>query len=395
MRSCSAANSRTQHLSGYIEDGELLLVLDNFEQVLPVNVNSLLQWRRLPADEFVSELLAVCSRLRVLVTSRSPLHLSVVQEFTVPPLPVPRAGSAVSAASVAAADSVQLFAIRAAASVPGFTIDDRNAKPIAGIVQRLDGLPLAIELAAARVKLLPPEEIQARLDHSLGLLVGAVRDVPDRQRTLRATIAWSYDLLSDGARRLLAAMSVFRGGAALDGIEAVCREVLHLDLSVLDALQELVDHSLVRLAPSATIPRYAMLERSARGTHQRPAPREHAKGYQKNSAGALAFFILFHDKTHGRLRHSMGRAQLAHRVRVDPGVNQGPVWRHERLWGRRCRWRSPLPRWFLPRRVREHSCRWWEGWLYACENSAPARWLAPRLAVSGESRGPLRVDRRS
>ena len=243
----SRGGSLLEHISGYLGDGELLLVLDNFEQVLPAGV-------------FVSELLAACARLRILVTSRSPLHLSGEQEFPVPPLPVPRVGAAVSAASVAAADSAQLFAIRAAASAPGFSIDERNAKSIAGIVQRLDGLPLAIELAAARVKLLPPEAIQARLDHSLGLLVGAGWDVPDRQRTLRATIAWSYDLLSEGARRLLAAMSVFRGGAALDGIEAVCRETLHVDLPVLDALQELVDHNLVRLAPSATAPRYAMLE---------------------------------------------------------------------------------------------------------------------------------------
>ena len=243
----SRGGSLLEHISGYLGDGELLLVLDNFEQVLPAGV-------------FVSELLAACARLRILVTSRSPLHLSGEQEFPVPPLPVPRVGAAVSAASVAAADSAQLFAIRAAASAPGFSIDERNAKSIAGIVQRLDGLPLAIELAAARVKLLPPEAIQARLDHSLGLLVGAGRDVPDRQRTLRATIAWSHDLLSEGARRLLAAMSVFRGGAALDGIEAVCRETLHVDLPVLDALQELVDHNLVRLAPSATAPRYAMLE---------------------------------------------------------------------------------------------------------------------------------------
>jgi predicted ATPase/DNA-binding CsgD family transcriptional regulator len=233
----SRGGSLLEHLSGYLGDGELLLVLDNFEQVLP-------------AAEFVSELLAACAGLRIVVTSRAPLHVSGEQEFTVPPLPVPQAGSAVSAASVAAADSAQLFAIRAAASVPGFTIDDRNAKPIAGIVQRLDGLPLAVELAAARVKLLPPEAIQARLDHSLGFLVGAGRDVPDRQRTLRATIAWSYELLSEPGRRLLAACSVFRGHIGLDDLEAVGDEALDLGVPVLDVLQELVDHSLLRLAGS-------------------------------------------------------------------------------------------------------------------------------------------------
>jgi predicted ATPase/DNA-binding CsgD family transcriptional regulator len=243
----SRGGSLLEHLTGYLADGAILLVLDNFEQVLP-------------AGEFVSALLAACDRLRILVTSRAPLHLSGEQEFPVPPLSVPRSGADLSVESVAAADSAQLFAMRASAAVPGFSIDERNAMPIASIVQRLGGLPLAIELAAARVKLLPAEAIQARLDRSLGLLVGTGRDVPDRQRTLRATIAWSHDLLSDGARLVFAAMSAFRGGAALDDVEAVCREGVRPDLDVLDALQELVDHSLVRLVSSAIVPRYVMLE---------------------------------------------------------------------------------------------------------------------------------------
>jgi non-specific serine/threonine protein kinase len=157
---------------------------------------------------------------------------------------------------------VRLFAERAAASVPGFTVDDQNAGAVAGIVDRLDGLPLAIELAAARVKLLPPAEILARLDNSLGLLVSGSRDLPARQRTLRATIAWSYELLSDSARQLLAACSVFRGGIALNVIESVCAEAAGLRIPVLDAGGELVDHSLLRQAAPAPGggPRFAMLE---------------------------------------------------------------------------------------------------------------------------------------
>jgi non-specific serine/threonine protein kinase len=154
---------------------------------------------------------------------------------------------------------VQLFAARAAAAVPGFTVDDGNAAAVAGIVARLDGLPLAIELAAARVKLMPPQEILARLERSLALLVSVGRDVPDRQRTLRGAIAWSYELLSEGARRLLVAGSVFRGGIGLAGIEAVGTTVF--EFPVLDGLQELVDHSLLRLSASSTpAPRYVMLE---------------------------------------------------------------------------------------------------------------------------------------
>lgn len=242
----SRGMSLQEHVSAYVGDGEVLLVLDNFEHVLS-------------AGEFVSDLLAACSRLRILVTSRAPLHMSGEQEFPIPSLRVPELSD--SADAVAASESAQLFAARAAALVPGFTVDGQNAAAVAGIVQRLDGLPLAIELAAARVKLLSPAAILARLDDALGLLVSTGRDVPDRQRTLRTTIAWSYELLSEHARRRLAAISVFRGGASLDGIEAVFVAALDLGVPVLDTLQELVDHSLVRLVtPSAAAPRYTMLE---------------------------------------------------------------------------------------------------------------------------------------
>jgi non-specific serine/threonine protein kinase len=237
-----------EHLSRYVGDRRLLLVLDNFEHVLS-------------AAEFVQDLLAESTRLQILVTSRSPLHVSGEQQFPVPALRVPESGAEISAGSVVACEAAQLFAARAAALVPGFSVNDQNAKAVAAIVAKLDGLPLAIELAAARITVLPPEEILLRLEHSLGLLVSTGRDGPDRQRTLRATIAWSFDLLSEGARRLLVASSVFRGGIGLDSIEAVATSALKLDVPILDAVQELVDHSLLRLAlsPSAGA-RYLMLE---------------------------------------------------------------------------------------------------------------------------------------
>jgi predicted ATPase len=160
--------------------------------------------------------------VRILISSRSSLRISGEQECPVPPLAVPGEEARPTAASLAACESVRLFAERAAAAVPGFAVDDQNAPAIAHIARRLDGLPLAIELAAARVKLLPPEAILPRLEHSLGLLTGGRRDVPDRQQTLRATIAWSYDLLTEEARRLLAVCSVFAGGASLEAVETVC-----------------------------------------------------------------------------------------------------------------------------------------------------------------------------
>ena len=311
--------SLLEHLSGYVGDGDVLLVLDNFEQVLA-------------AGEFVSELLDATGRLRVLVTSRSPLHASGEQEFPVPPLGLPEGGPGTAAAAVAACESVRLFAERAAASVPGFTLNDQNAGGVAGIVDRLDGLPLAIELAAARVKLLPPMEILARLDNSLGLLVSSSRDLPARQRTLRATIAWSYELLTDSARQLLAACSVFRGGIALDVIESVCADAADLGMPVLDAVGELVDHSLLRQAPAAPGggPRFAMLETVREFAAERSAELPVYERVRAAHAGAFAALVkdlarppLWPDKAGLdllELEHDNFRAALDFYRRADPAT---------------------------------------------------------------------------
>ncbi len=217
------------HLTANLARREILLVIDNMEQVLD-------------AGEFVADLLAATDSVRVLVTSRAPLHVSWEQELPVPPL----------------SEAVQLFAARAAAIVPGFALTDGNAATIGGITRRLDGLPLAIELAAARVRVLPPEAILERLDDSLVLLVSNNRDAPARQRTLRATIAWSYELLGEAARRTFAVCSVFRGGIELMVLEKVCAGV-GIDGPTLDAVTELVDHSLLRRADGETA-RFTMLE---------------------------------------------------------------------------------------------------------------------------------------
>ena len=233
------------HLVSQLRERQMLIVLDNFEHLLA-------------GTPVVTRLLQETSAVRILVSSRSSLRVSGEQECPVPPLAVPQEEAHPTAASLAACESVCLFAERAAAAVPGFTLEDANAAAVAQIARRLDGLPLAIELAAARVKLLPPEAILPRLDHSLGLLTGGARDLPGRQQTLRATIAWSYDLLTEGARRLLAACSVFAGGASLEFVETVCGAAVDIGLPVLDGLQELVDHSMLRQIPGSG--RYAMLE---------------------------------------------------------------------------------------------------------------------------------------
>src|SRR6516165_9096700 len=234
-----------EHLVSQLRERQILIVLDNFEHLLA-------------GAPVVTRLLQETRTVRILVSSRSSLRVSGEQECPVPPLTIPAEQADPTAASLAACESVRLFAERAAAAVPGFTLDDENAAAIADIARRLDGLPLAIELAAARVKLLAPQAISPRLDHSLGLLTGGGRDLPDRQQTLRATIAWSYDLLTEGARRLLATCSVFAGGASLEVIETVCGAAVDIGLPVLDGLQELVDHSLVRQVRGPG--RYVMLE---------------------------------------------------------------------------------------------------------------------------------------
>ncbi|MEX2323755.1 MAG: adenylate/guanylate cyclase domain-containing protein [Acidimicrobiia bacterium] len=230
----------------YFKGHRTLLVLDNFEQILD-------------AAPLVARLIAAADGLKVLVTSRAALQLSGEQEFPVPPLALPNGETSVEALSKKAA--VVLFVDRAAASLPDFTLTDDNASAVAEITRRLDGLPLAIELAASRVKVLAPRVMAERLRASFDVLSTTRRDLPARQQTLRNAIAWSYDLLSPTEQRLLRGMSVFRGGAVFEAIDSVCGRVLgdeHSD--VLDPLEVLVHHSLVRYDPTQPTPRYAMLE---------------------------------------------------------------------------------------------------------------------------------------
>jgi len=231
-------------LHSHLESARVLLLLDNFEHLVA-------------SAPVVAAILRATAEMRIVVTSRAPLRVSGEQEFEVPPLQVPDQHS-MTVAAVAGCESVRLFAERARAAWPGFVLDEENAAVVAGIAQRLDGLPLAVELAAARIKLLSPASLLARLEHSLPLLVGGSRDLPQRQQTLRDTIAWSYWLLGAGTRRLLAACSVFRGGISLEGAESVCAAI-DLGVEVLDGLEELVDQSLLRRVEGAGGPRFGML----------------------------------------------------------------------------------------------------------------------------------------
>ena len=235
------------HLKRYLRDREVLLVLDNFEHVLP-------------AGRYVAELLHSAQSVKTMVTSRAPLHLSGEQELPVPPLPVPDPGARESLDVMSDHAAVTLFVERASAARPHFRLTAENAPAVAAITARLDGLPLAIELAAARVRVLSPEAIAPRLEDSLALLSGGARDLPARQQTLRDTISWSYDLVPEAGQHLLARLAVFRGGAALTQAEEVCGPTAELGIDVLDGFDVLVDQSLLRSSQLNGEPRVVMLE---------------------------------------------------------------------------------------------------------------------------------------
>jgi predicted ATPase/class 3 adenylate cyclase len=220
----------------YVRHRELLIVLDNFEQALS-------------AAPVVTELLAAASRLRLIVTSREVLHLSDEHEFSVPPLRLPDPRNLPGLDALSQYEAVALFIDRATAVRPDFVVTNENAPAVAEICSRLDGLPLAIELAAARAKLLTPQAILDRLERSLTLLTGGARDLSARQRTLRGAIDWSYELLDEPERNLFARLAVFAGGWTLEAVEQVCNPGAELDVDTLDGLSSLSDKSLVHLAP--------------------------------------------------------------------------------------------------------------------------------------------------
>ena len=231
-----------------LHDRDVLLVLDNFEQLLP-------------AVPVVAQLLARTDRLKLIVTSRAALHLSSEQELAVPPLDVPAVDEADDLDALSQSDAVALFMQRARTIRPDFALSTANARAIVEICARLDGLPLAIELAASRVKLLPPQALLDRLEHRLDLLQSSTADRTDRQRTLRGAIDWSYELLGTKERGLFRRLAIFVGGWRLEDAERVIVAAGRLDLDILEGHGQLVDHSLLRQVETANgEARFSMLE---------------------------------------------------------------------------------------------------------------------------------------
>ena len=235
-----------ERIVDHVGSRRLLLVLDNFEQVIG-------------AAPIVGRLLAASPTLTVLVSSRSVLRISGEQEYAVPPLPVPDPGRLPPLAQLSQFSSVALFIERARAVKADFAVTNENAPAVAEICVRLDGLPLAIELAAARVRVLTPQAMLGRLEHRLSLLSSGARDLPERQQTLRGAIAWSHEMLDERDRGLFACLAVFVGGARIEAVERVCGNAL--DGDPLDALDSLVEKSLLRQREGRDgEPRFAMLE---------------------------------------------------------------------------------------------------------------------------------------
>jgi predicted ATPase len=229
-------------------DSPMLLLLDNFEHLMG-------------AAPLVAELLAMGPALKIVVTSRAALHVYGEHEFPVAPLALPDPRSLPPTETLSNYSAIELFVQRAAAVKPGFQVTAENAPAVAEICARLDGLPLAIELAAARIKLLPPSAMRTRLESRLQLLTGGARDLPARQRTLRGAIDWSYGLLSEPEQKLLRRLSVFVGGCTLEAAEAVCDTKADLGLDLLDGMASMVDKSLAQQIESATgESRFVLLE---------------------------------------------------------------------------------------------------------------------------------------
>jgi predicted ATPase/DNA-binding SARP family transcriptional activator len=240
-----AGRPMSELVSEHMESRDLLLVLDNFEHVVE-GASVLADW------------LGHAPRLRILATSRAGLHLSGEREFAVPPLTLPDDPTDPQAGE---SEAVRLFSDRAQAVAADFVVDATTLPEVAHICRRLDGLPLALEIAAARAKALPVAAIRTRLDHSLDLLTHAVRDVPDRHRSLHAAVSWSYGLLTPIQQAVLRRLSVFRGGWDLDAADAVTAATDELGADLLETLTAILDESLIRRQPGAAgEARYDMLE---------------------------------------------------------------------------------------------------------------------------------------
>lgn len=310
---------RLETLSDHLGDSHTLLLLDNFEQVVA-------------AAPTISMLLESCPRLAVLATSRTPLRVRGERELAIPPLATPVAFDA-DLQSLSQYAAVALFAQRARAVRAGFAVTDENAPAIAEICHRLDGLPLAIELAAARLKILSPEALLARLASRFEVLRGGTRDLPERHRTLRGAIDWSHDLLDEAERRMFRRLAVFAGGSTLEAAEAVCGAEHDLEPGALDVIASLLDSSMlttsagdegdIRIGMLDTIHAYAT-EQLRESCEMQWIRRNHAEYYCALGEQARPHLVGADEpRWAGRLRAERGNLRLALEWSMEHDVELG------------------------------------------------------------------------
>ena len=308
---------------------KLLLILDNFEHLIDA------------APMVVDEALHRASEFKVLVTSRSPLRLYGEQELEVPPLALPDPSELLELEALSAYEAVALFVDRARQARPGFDLTDENAAAVAEICTRLDGLPLAIELAASRINVLSPPAILSRLGHQLDLLTTGARDVPPRQRTLRGAIDWSYDLLEKPERQAFARLSVFAGGADLEAVEFVGNPDGDLGADSLDRLASLVEKGLVRrIDTAAGEPKFAMLETIREYAGERleadwdaeQTRRRHAEFFLDTARRSEGDILVQDASGLDRLDREHDNIQAAFQWAIDSGETQRAILAASSIW---------------------------------------------------------------
>jgi predicted ATPase len=338
----------------YLSERQLLLLLDNFEQVLG-------------AAPTVTELLAVAPGLKVLATSRTPLGLYGEHVYPVPPLTLPDLKRPPPLEGLTQYEAVGLFVERARALKPDFKVTNESAPAVAEICVRLDGLPLAIELAAARITMLPPKAMLQRLGSRLKLLTGGARDLPERQRTLRATIEWSHALLDEGEQLLFGRLAVFSGGRTLEATEAICDAQGDLPVDAFEGVSSLLDKSLIRQeegSPNGE-PRFVMLETVHEFAREKLQESGEAEEIKRIHA---EYFLTLAEEAYPELK----------------GANQ-LQW-HERLEAEHDNMRTALS-WALERKEAVVALRLggalWLFWSVRGYHTEGRRWLEEALAMDG------------
>ena len=353
-----------ESLTDWLRPRRLLLVLDNFEQVVA-------------AGPALSRLLGGAGGLKLLVTSREVLRLRGEHDLPVPPLELPDAERLPALEDLESYPSVALFVSRARALAPDFELDRNNAQAVAELCRRLDGLPLAIELAAARVRLLPPQAMLRRLDDRFRLLAGGAADLPDRHRTLRATLDWGYDLLAAPERRLFRRLGVFRGSFTVEAVLAVCfgdaGEPAADEAEAFELLASLLDKSLlVRQGNGDAEPRFSMLE----------TIRAYAAAQLANGEGAelrrrhAAYFLDLAERGVPELQTSTGSVPLAELAAAADDLRAALVWALEQEY--------PEPA------LRLTGSLWWFWYLHG-EYAEGRRWIESALERAGGIESPARA----